>query len=139
MYGTLDVSTSALTAYRTRLDATAANIAMRDAMHLENGEFTPYRRRAVLFAQGDPRRGDRVNGVHVAKIVEDPAPFGKRWDPTHPHAVREGQDKGYVRVSNVDYHTEMVDAMTAMRAYEANVTVMQMAKSMASTTLRLIA
>ncbi|UCF35208.1 MAG: hypothetical protein JSV78_00125, partial [Phycisphaerales bacterium] len=46
---------------------------------------------------------------------------------------------GYLRVSNVNYHTEMVDAITAVRAYEANVTVMEAAKSMAATTLRLIA
>lgn len=139
MYGVMDISTSALVAYRTRLDVISGNIAMKDAVRMENGQAVPYRRRVDLFAPNDPSRGEEAPGVHVAKIVEDPTPFGLRWDPTHVHAIKEGEEKGYVRVSNVDYHTEMVNAMTAARAYEANVTVMEMAKSMASTTLRLIA
>ena len=75
----------------------------------------------------------------MSQIVEDPAPFGLRWDPEHAHALKEGKNKGYVRTSNVDYHTEMVNAITAARAYEANVTVIEMTKSMASSTLRLLA
>lgn len=139
MYGALDISTSALTAYRTQLDVIAGNIAMKDAVSYENGQATPYRRRAALFAPGDPTSGEGAKGVHVARIMEDSAPFPMRWDPHHVHAVKEGPDKGYVRLSNVDYHTEMVNAVTASRAYEANVTVMEMAKSMAASTLRLIA
>lgn len=136
MYGALDVSTSALVAYRTQTDIIAGNIAMKDAVRYEDGEAVPYRRRVALFSPGDSNGGA---GVHVAEIVEDPAPFGLRWDPHHVNAVKDGKDKGYVRTSNVDYHTEMVNAMTAARAYEANVTVMEMAKAMAASTLRLIA
>ena len=139
MYGILDTSTSALVAYRTNLDVIAGNIAMKDSMHYENGEAVPYRRRVALFSSGDPSHGRDSPGVHVASIVEDPAPFSLRWDPHHVHAVKEGKNKGYVRASNVDYHTEMVNALTAARAYEANVTVMEMAKSMAASTLRLLA
>ena len=139
MYGALDIATSALVAYRAQTDVIAGNIAMKDAVHYEAGEPVPYRRRVALFAVGNPSRGRDALGVHVASIVEDPAPLGLRWDPHHVHAIREGKDKGYVRVSNVDYHTEMVNAITAARAYEANVTVMEMAKSMAASTLRLIA
>ncbi len=139
MYGVLDISTSALTAYRTNLDVIAGNIAMKDAVRFENGEAIPYRRRVALFAPGDPSPGRDAPGVHVASIVEDPAPFGLRWDPHHVHAINEGRNKGYVRTSNVDYHTEMVNAMTTARAYEANVTVIEMAKSMAAGTLRLLA
>lgn len=139
MYGVLDVSTSALTAYRSQLDVIAGNIAMKDAVRIVDGEAIPYRRRVALFEPGDPSRGGSAGGVHVAKIVEDPAPFPLRWDPDHVHAIKEGKDKGFVRGSNVDYHTEMVNAMMAARAYEANVTVMEMAKSMAKMTLRLLA
>jgi flagellar basal-body rod protein FlgC len=139
MFDALDTSTSALVAYRTQLDVVAGNIAMRDSVRLESGEAIPYRRRVVLFAPGDPSSGKDNPGVHVTRIAEDPTPFGLRWDPHHVHAIRDGKDAGYVRVSNVDYHTEMVNAMTAARAYEANVTVMEMAKSMAASTLRLIA
>jgi len=139
MYGSLDVSTSALTAYRTQLDVIAGNIAMKDAVRRENGEMVPFRRRVPLLAEGDPRRGANAAGVHVARIVEDATPFGLRWDPDHPHAIQEGDRQGYVRTSNVDYHTEMVNAMMAARAYEANVTVMEMTRSMAQSTLRLLA
>jgi len=139
MYGALDISTSALTAYRTRLDVIAGNLAMKDAVRIENGEAVPYRRRAALFAPGDSSGGGHGPGVHVSEIVEDPAPFGLRWDPEHAYAIKGGKNKGYVRTSNVDYHTEMVNAITAARAYEANVTVIEMTKSMASSTLRLLA
>lgn len=139
MYGVLSTSTSALTAYRTQLDVIAGNIAMKDVTRDAAGNSVPYRRRVALFAPGDPSRGRNAPGVHVASIVEDPAPFGLRWDPNHVDAIRKGQQKGYVRVSNVDYHTEMVNAMTAARAYEANVTVLEMTKRMAASTLRLIA
>ncbi|MGD2107906.1 MAG: flagellar basal body rod protein FlgC [Phycisphaerae bacterium] len=139
MYGALDISTSALAAYRTRLDVIAGNIAMKDAVRIEDGEAMPYRRRAALLAPGDPVKGDRAPGVHVSSIAEDTAPFRLRWDPGHVHAIKEGEHAGYVRESNVDYHTEMVNAITAARAYEANVTVIEMTKSMATSTLRLLA
>jgi flagellar basal-body rod protein FlgC len=121
------------------LDVIAANVAMRDVTRDESGQSAPYRRRVPLFAAGDLSRGPDAPGVHVAAIVEDPTPFGLRWDPDHPDAVTSGPERGYVRTSNVDYHTEMVNAMTAMRAYEANVTVIEMTKALAAGTLRLIA
>lgn len=139
MYGIFDVSTSALTTYRTQMEVAAGNIAMKDAYHKENGEFVPFRRRVALVAAGDPSRGSDAPGVHVARIVGDPAPFALRDDPTSPYAIKQGADKGKVRVTNVDYHTEMINAMTAARAYEANVAVIEMAKSMAASSLRLIA
>lgn len=139
MYGAMDVSTSALKAYRTQLDVIAGNIAMKDVTRDAEGHPNPYRRRVSLFAVGDPSSGGNAPGVHVEKIVEDSTPFPLRWDPSHVDAVQQGPQKGYVRTSNVDAHTEMVNAITASRAYEANVTVMEMAKRMSSTTLRLIA
>ena len=139
MLGVLDISTSGLVAQRVHLDVIAGNIAMKDVTRDENGNPGPYRRRVPLLAPGDPSRGPKAPGVHVAAIVEDPSPFGLRWEPGHPDAIKEGKDKGYVRTSNVDYQTEMVNAIMALRAYEANVTVMEMAKSIAASTLRLIA
>jgi len=138
MFSTLDTSASALTAYRAQLDVIAGNVAMKDVTRDANGNSIPYRRRVALFAQGAPGDSSKP-GVHVAGIVEDNAPFPLRWDPQHVDAIKEGALKGYVRESNVDPHTEMVNAMTAARAYEANVTVMEMTKRMAATALRLIA
>jgi flagellar basal-body rod protein FlgC len=139
MFSALDISTSALVAQRTNLDVIAGNIAMKDVTRDEAGNPSPYRRRVALFAPGDGSRGGKAPGVHVAKIVEDPSALGLRWDPGHVDAMKEGTEKGYVRVSNVDYHTEMVNAMVAARAYEANVTVAEAAKKLAATTLTLIA
>ncbi|MFQ5461716.1 MAG: flagellar basal body rod protein FlgC [Phycisphaerae bacterium] len=140
MYGVFDVSTSALVAQRTNLDVIAGNIAMKEVTRDESGNPVPYRRRVPLFAPGNPARGRDAKGVHVAAIVEDTlTPFGLRWDPTHVDAIKHGEQAGYVRVSNVDYQTEMVNAMVAQRAYEANVTVIETAKAMARSTLRLLA
>lgn len=139
MFGILDTSTSALTAYRTQLDVIAGNMAMKDVTRDALGNPAPYRRRAALFAAGHPALGPGSPGVHVAQVVEDPSPFGLRWDPGHVDAVKEGELKGYVRTSNVDIHTEMVNAMTAARAYEANITVAEATKKMASTALMLLA
>ncbi len=136
MFGSLDISTSALVAQRTQLDVIAGNIAMKDVTRDEFGRSVPFRRKVALFAPGDGRGGA---GVHVAAVAEDRSPFGLRWDPHHADAIKEGNEKGYVRVSNVDYHTEMVNAMAASRAYEANATVIEAVKAMAATTLRLIA
>jgi len=138
MFNTLDTSVSALTSYRTQLDVIAGNVAMKDVTRDADGNPVPYRRRVALFAEGASAGRSGEPGVHVAGIVEDDTPFPMRWDPQHVDAIREGAMKGYVRTSNVDYHTEMVNAMTAARAYEANVTVMEMTKRMASTSLRLI-
>ena len=139
MYDVLDISSSALVAHRTNLDVIAGNIAMKEVTRDESGNPVPYRRRVALFAPGHPSAPGEKPGVHVAAVAEDSAPCGLRWDPGHIDAIREGDLTGYVRVSNVDYHTEMVNALAAARAYEANVTVMEMAKSMAATTLKLIA
>lgn len=138
MFGALDIATSGLIAQRTNMDVIAGNIAMRDVTRDAAGQPVPYRRRVALFAAGDAARGEKP-GVRVSQIATDDTPFGFRWDPGHMDAIREGEHKGFVRVSNVDYHTEMVNAMVAARMYEANVTVAEMAKRMVSTTLTLLA
>ncbi|MCH9002735.1 MAG: flagellar basal body rod protein FlgC [Planctomycetes bacterium] len=139
MYGALDVSVSALVAHRTNLNVIAGNIAMMEVTRDDAGRPIPYRRRVALYAAGPTSGPENAAGVHVAKVVEDPAPFGFRYDPTHHDAIKTGDRKGYVRVSNVDHHTEMVNAMVTARAYEANIAVIETTKSMARSTLRLIA
>ena len=139
MFGALDTSTSGLVTQRTNLDVIAGNIAMREVTRDEKGQPNPYRRHVALFSSGDPTRGPGEPGVHVANIVQDASPGELRWDPGHPDAIQDGPQKGYVRLSNVDYQTEMVNAMVAVRAYEANLTVAEMAKHMLSSSLTLLA
>lgn len=137
MFGALDISSSALTAQRTNLDVIAGNIANMHTTRTPSGG--PYRRRVALFAPGNPAKGKDAPGVHVRRIVADPTPFRKEFNPSHPDAVQTGPDKGYVLMPNVDQSTEMVNAMAAARAYEANVTVMEITKNLAASSLRLLA
>jgi flagellar basal-body rod protein FlgC len=137
MYGALDISASALTAQRTNLNVIAGNIANMGTTRGVDG--MPYQRRIAVFAQGNPSRGADAAGVHIRTIEWDTSPFRKVFDPSHPDAVKSGEDAGYVLMPNVEQSTEMVNAMMAARAYEANVTVMEITKSMAAASLRLLA
>jgi len=134
MFGSLDVSTSALIAQRTRMNIIASNIAKADAIEDEAGNYAPYRRRAPIFAVGDPAMGNR-DGVHVSEIEIDQSELRKKWEPTHKFA----DEQGYVYYPNVDSTTEMINALEASRAYEANITAAEMTKSMLQSSLRLLA
>ena len=139
MFGALDTATSGLIAQRIRMDTIAGNVANMYATRRQDGQAGPYRRRIALFQAGDPARGRNAPGVHVARIVEDPAPGPLVWDPNHPDAIQSGRYQGHVRMPNVDLSTEMVNAIEAARAYEANVTVADATKNMISSSLRLLA
>jgi flagellar basal-body rod protein FlgC len=138
MFGSLDISVSAVTAQRTRIDTIAGNIANASATADPAGDEPLYRRRVALFSPGDTADGRNAPGVHVARIIEDPAGPRYVFDEFHPHAIRSGPRKGYVAYPNVDLATEMINAMEAVRAYEANITVMDMTKTMASAQLELL-
>ena len=139
MFSSLDISTSALVAQRTNLDTIAGNIANMYSNRTPDGRPIPYQRRVALFASGDPSRGPNAPGVHVAKIVHDPSPPKLVFDPDHPDAIQTGPHAGHVQMPNVDYSTEMINAMMASRMYEANITVMEITKTMAAASLRLLA
>ena len=131
MYGALDISTSALVAHRTRLNVIAANISNQRTVLNENDEYAPYRRRYVVFGEGDPSK-DQSQGVHVASIEIDNSPLNRRHEPGSPFADADG----YVSYPNVNPVVETMDAMLATRAYEANITAIEATKSMMSATLQ---
>jgi flagellar basal-body rod protein FlgC len=142
LFDAINASGSALSAERLRMDVTAENLANAQTTRGADGE--PYRRKTVVLQQqggggfagalsGAMRSGDS-RGVKVAGIVEDTTPNRQVYDPGHPDA----DPNGYVELPNVDPVTEMVDLITASRAYEANVTAMQTAKSMFTKTLELL-
>ena len=139
MFGSLDISVSAMQAHRTRLNVIAGNIANMNATRGPTGEPRPYQRRVALLATGNPKGGPGAPGVHVQEVVRDSSPPREVYDPYHPDAVQTGPKKGYVLYPNVDYATEMINALQAARAYEANVTVTDITKSMAAGALRLLA
>jgi flagellar basal-body rod protein FlgC len=134
MFGSLDISTSGLVAQRTRLEVISANLANKDAILDAKGNYAPFRRRIAVFSQGDPATG-KNQGVHVSRIDKDPAPFRKAYEPGHPYADAQG----YVSYPNVEPAIETINAMEAMRAYEANITAAEATKSMLSSSLRLLA
>jgi len=137
MFDTLDISASGLQAQRTRMDTVAANIANLNTTRDAAGRPNPYRRRFAAFASGLAAKGPNAHkpGVHVQDIEQDPSPFTRKFEPGHKDA---GPD-GYVLYPNIDLSVEFVNALEASRAYEANVTTMEVTKSMMNATLRLIA
>lgn len=132
MFGAIDISTSGLVAQRVRMNTIAMNIAMADVVDTPEGG--PYRRRAVDFAAGS-HAGDRDGrGVHVARIRKEEV-FRYEHDPDHPYADADGN----VKLPGIDYFTEMVNGMEAQRAYEANLTAIEVSKNMLNSALRLLA
>ena len=139
MYGALAISASALTAQRIRIDTIAGNVANAFSTELPGGPKSVFQRRVALFASGNPAAGRNAPGVHVARIIKDPSPPRLVYDEHHPHAIQSGPQKGYVQYPNVDLPTEMINAMEAARAYEANIAVMDMTKTIISASLRMLA
>lgn len=138
MFGSLDISTSGMTAQRARLTAISANIANRNSVG-PDGE--PYRAKHVYFQTGDPTAASkegRTMGVHIAAIKDDQSPFNLRWDPDSVAAIKSGPQAGYVRESNVNVVIEQVNAMQAQRAYEANAVAAEATKQMLQQALRLL-
>jgi flagellar basal-body rod protein FlgC len=116
------ISSSGLTAERIRLEVTANNIA--NAFSTRTAEGGPFRRQDVVFVTAlademglTPRLGAEMAGVRATEIVDDPSPFNVVHMPGHPDADAQG----YVRFPNVQLPMEMVNLVTASRAYEANV------------------
>jgi flagellar basal-body rod protein FlgC len=125
IFRAMQISASGLTAERFRLDMIANNIANVHTTRTEQGG--PYRRRSAVFAESlqETRRGIG-GGVRVVAVSEDQAPPRLVFEPEHPDA----NAAGYVAYPNINIVQEMVDMITATRAYEANVTALNAAKSM---------
>ncbi len=143
MYGILDISTSGMVAQRTRLQVVSANIANESAILDSEGRLNPYKRRFAVLAPGNPgasSRAGRTLGVHVAQIEVDQAPPRLReYNPDHPFAYKDGPYKGYVAETNINTTLENINAMEAVRAYEANVMAAEATKQMVTAALRLLA
>ena len=139
MIRALEISASALEAQRVRMEVVSQNLANAQttrATRAPDGSFLPYRRRETVFKTmlGDGLEGP-LGGVRVDRIQEDKSDFRLEYNPHHPDADAQGN----VKLPNVDVLMEMVDLMEASRAYEASVTAMDAAKTMAVAALRLLA
>ncbi len=140
MISALDISTSALVAQRIRLDTVSSNLANLTSMTRDaNGEIQPYQARYVIF-QTDENLETKQGaiGVKVASVETENIEPNYRHDPNHPYAIKEGPRKGYVAYPNINMTAEMVDALVATRAYEANLGAMELSKNMAQQSLRIL-
>ncbi|AYE36179.1 flagellar basal body rod protein FlgC [Borrelia turcica IST7] len=140
LFSSINTASTGLTAQRLRIDVISNNIANVETTRTSDGGA--YRRQRVIFS---PRvrnpywKGPFVpeyldngigQGVRVAGIEKDKAPLKLKYDPTHPDAINSGDRKGYVELPNVNVVEEMVDMISASRAYEANSTVINSSKAM---------
>lgn len=139
-FQSMNISASGLSAQRLRMDVIANNIAnVNTTRTTEGGAFrrsqvilrprsqSGYFRSEVLPKALEHQVGE---GVRVVKIAEDMRPLRLKYDPEHPDALSFGPKKGYVELPNVNVVEEMVDLISASRAYEANITAMNSSKRM---------
>jgi flagellar basal-body rod protein FlgC len=126
--GIFDIAGSAMTAQSQRMNVTASNLANADSVAGPDGK--PYRARQVVFEM-TPVNGQQIGGVKVARVVEDPSPMRLLHDPKNPLANAEG----YVTMPNVNVVEEMVNMISASRSYQANVEVLNTAKTLMLKTL----
>lgn len=147
MFGSLDISTSGLVAQRTRMTTIADNIANQNTLLAPDGSYAPFRERAVIFTQGDAH-SESGHGV-TAEVVQQEA---FRWaDPRDPaeqipeHVVAAARKAGMVNkeglvlVPDINEVGQFVDAMEALRSYEANISVADATKRMIDSSLQLLA
>ncbi len=140
-FSSMNVSSSALSAERTRMNLISSNLANAKATRTPEGG--PYKRKDAIFAATpvdspfdralDGATAQQLRKVEVSGIIEDQNPPRLEYDPGHPDA----NPQGYVAMPNVNVIEEMTDMISATRSYEANVTAVQAAKSMAMKTLEI--
>jgi len=135
-FNSFNISATGLTAERLRMDVISKNIANANTTRTSGG--TPYRRQIPIFKEMEASSFSDVfeqalgkqtagEGVEVVAIKEDMSDFKREYNPSHPDA----DESGYVLLPNVDVVTEMINLISASRAYEANVTLINGTKSMA--------
>jgi flagellar basal-body rod protein FlgC len=133
----INASASALAAERQRIEVAVSNLANAESTRGADGQV--YKRRDVVLASQSTETFDlalsRANatGVRVAAVLEDQSAPRRRFEPSHPDADAEG----YVALPNVDPAEEMVDMMGASRAYQANLTAINLIRDLVARALEL--
>jgi flagellar basal-body rod protein FlgC len=150
LFDAIGIAGSGLTAERIRMDVTAENLANADTTKAANGQ--PYQRQDVELAQvgssdfggaltsamqtgaAQQQGSAQPGGVQVTGIITDNTPDQQVYDPGNP----EANAQGYVKMPNVSTVTEMTDLISESQSYQSDVTAMQTAKSMFTSTLELL-
>jgi len=138
LFKSLEISATGLSAERLRMNVIANNIANANTVSPANSE--PFKRKAVILEPISDNKFSltlqenlKIQGVKVVGIVEDNSQPTVKYDPSNPMA----DENGFVKMSNVNVLNEMVDMISASRAYEANVTAIDATKSMVKKTINL--
>lgn len=127
LFNVFKISGSAMSAQSLRLNTVASNLANADSVVSSDGK--PYQSKQVVFKAIQDAAG--VNSVKVDRVIENQAPGKMVYDPKNPMANGDG----YVTMPNVNVTEEMVNMISASRAYQNNVETMNAAKSMLIKTL----
>ena len=148
LFTSINIASTGLAAERLKSDVISNNIANASTTRTQDGG--PFKRSSVIFepvASSNPTwrspfLPDNLDngpgkGIKVREIVQDTSRGTLVYDPNHPDAIKSGPEKGYVEYPNVNIVNEMVDLIAASRAYEANTTVIEGAKSMFSAALEI--
>lgn len=130
-FSIFSISGSALMAQTQRMNVSASNLANADSVTSTSGQA--YRAKQVVFKVDDNGYPNSIAGVKVSQVIEDPAPMNLVYEPNHPLA----DERGYIQKPNVDVVAEMVNTISASRSYQANVEVINTAKSLMLKTLTL--
>ncbi|MCG8471120.1 MAG: flagellar basal body rod protein FlgC [Desulfobacterales bacterium] len=133
LLGAIKISSSGLSAHRTKMNVVAENIANNETTRTADGG--PYQRKTLVFeAKGSEGFGsllatemERGDGVEVTEIVSSPDDYRLEYNPEHPDA---DPLTGYVKMPNVDLLSEVADMMVARRSYDANATAVENSKNM---------
>lgn len=139
IFSAMQVNTSGLNLERLKLDVISSNIANVNTTRTEDGG--PYLKQDVTFEESIKQEQsyftgnfeEKSLGVHSTGIIENEENTKLVFEPTHPDANEEG----YVEYPNVDMADEMVDLMTTLRTYDANVTAMNASKAMLNKALQI--
>lgn len=157
-FNSFDIAASGMKVEQKRMDIVSNNIA--NAHTTKTADGTPYRRQDVAVSTADASEFEAAfetasmdsefknifaesgttfegHGAKVDGVVEDGSDFNWVYDPSHPDAAKEGPKAGYVAKPNVNIIAEMTNMMQASRAYEANSTTIEAAKSMAMKALQI--
>lgn len=126
-----DIAGSALSAQSQRLNVVASNLANADSAVSSFG--AAYRAKQVVFSAQPVSTDASSQGVRVVGVIEDPSPPRLVYDPKHPMADAQG----YVTMPNVNVVEEMTNMISASRAYQLNLDMMNTTKSLLLKTLAL--
>lgn len=128
----MELAAKGMKAQGVRMRVISENLANAETTGKSPGQL-PYQRQIVTF-KNEMNRAQGTKGVAVDRIVGDRSDFVLKYDPSHPAADK----KGYVKMPNVNPLIEMMDMREAQRSYEANLGVIEMARSMMMRTIDLL-